>query len=123
MHNLPKEHYIDARCISGNPMAKSNNIVYFFRKIRCHNRQIHKSIVRKGEQMRRKNQLPYETFGFRLFDKVDFDRQECFITGRRESGSFALRDIFYNNISGGKSYKKLRFLEPSQGFMCQKVQI
>ena len=53
-HNLPKDHYIDARCISGNPTAKSDNIVYFFRKIRCHNRQIHKSKVRKGEQMRRK---------------------------------------------------------------------
>lgn len=122
-HKLPKEHYIDARCISGNPEAKSDNIVYFFRKIRCHNRQIHKSKVRKGEQMRRKNQLTYETFGFRLFDKVYFDGKECFITGRRESGSFALKDIFYNNISGGKSYKKLRFLEPSQGFMCQRVQI
>lgn len=53
-HKLPKEHYIDARCISGNPEAESDNIVYFFRKIRCHNRQIHKSKVRKGEHTRRK---------------------------------------------------------------------
>ena len=25
-HNLPKEHYIDARCISGNPDAKSDGV-------------------------------------------------------------------------------------------------
>lgn len=70
--------------------------------------------------MRRKNQLPYETFGFRLFDKVAFDRQECFITGRRESGSFALKDIFYNNISCGKSCKKTKIFRTLTRFYVSK---
>ena len=43
-HNLPKDHYIDARCISGHPDAKNTckdgDVVYAYRKIRCHNRQI-----------------------------------------------------------------------------------
>lgn len=41
---LPKEHYIDARCISGNPNAKSDGYVYIMRKQRCHNRQLRKAL-------------------------------------------------------------------------------
>ena len=41
-HGLPKEHYIDARCISGNPDAVSDGTYYYQKKVRCHNRQIHK---------------------------------------------------------------------------------
>ena len=49
-NNLSKEHYIDARCISCNPRAttnKCNNIVYYFKKIRRHNRQLHKFVPNK----------------------------------------------------------------------------
>ena len=42
---LPKEHYIDARCISGNPNAKSDGYVYIMRKQRCHNRQLRKALA------------------------------------------------------------------------------
>ena len=44
-HKLPKEHHIDARCISGNPLAVSGDVVYFQKKVRCHNRQDRKSVV------------------------------------------------------------------------------
>ena len=51
-HNLPKEHYIDARCISDYPEAThpwNKTVVYYQKKVRCHNRQIHKmSILRSG---------------------------------------------------------------------------
>ena len=47
-NGLSKEHYIDARCISGNPKAISKGIVYYQKKVRCHNRQIHKSKILKG---------------------------------------------------------------------------
>lgn len=30
-HHLPKEHYVDARCISGNPLAKPLGY-YFYQK-------------------------------------------------------------------------------------------
>ena len=43
--NLSKEHYIDARCISGNPNAKSEGYVYIMRKQRCHNRQLRKALA------------------------------------------------------------------------------
>ena len=31
-HNLPKGHHIDARCISGNPGAKSDGVYYYQKK-------------------------------------------------------------------------------------------
>lgn len=31
-NGLPKDHYIDARCISGNPKAASNGCVYYQKK-------------------------------------------------------------------------------------------
>lgn len=77
-NGLPKEHYIDARCISGHPLAQSDGVVYFQKKVRCHNRQIHKCKILKGG-VKKRNQAPYLVKGFRLFDKVRFKGQECFI--------------------------------------------
>ena len=36
-NNLPKEHYVDARCISKNPLAKPLGYVYYQKNVRCHN--------------------------------------------------------------------------------------
>ena len=68
-NQLPKEHCIDARCISGNPKAQSDGTVYKLKKVRCHNRQIHKCTINKGGA-RKLNQAQQTVFGFRLFDKV-----------------------------------------------------
>ena len=70
-HNSGKKtyimnHVIDARCISGNPKAVSNGVVYYQKKVRCHNRQIHKCKILKGG-MRKRNQAPYEVMGFTPF--------------------------------------------------------
>lgn len=54
-HNLPKEHYIDARCISGNADAVSDGSYFFCKKIRCHNRQIHKNTILKGGLQEKKS--------------------------------------------------------------------
>lgn len=84
---LPKEHYIDARCISGNPLAKPLGYVFYQKKVRCHNRQIHKCTINKDSK-RKLNQAPFLVNGFRLFDKVMYQNKEYFIFGRRRSGFF-----------------------------------
>ena len=89
-NGLPKDHYIDARCISGNPNAVSNGNVYYYKKVRCHNRQIHKTNFIKGGY-RKRNQAPYEVKGFRLYDQVLWKGQKCFIFGRRATGRMDLR--------------------------------
>ena len=107
---LPKDHYIDARCISGNPKAVSDGTVYYQKKVRCHNRQIHKNTILKGGN-RKRNQAPYEVMGFRLYDKVKWKAQNCFIFGRRSTGRMDLRSLNGTKINASVGYKNLRLLE------------
>lgn len=116
---LPKDHCIDARCISGHPLAEPDSVVYYQKKVRCHNRQIYKCTVNKGG-IRKRNQSPYEVKGFRLFDKVSYKHKECFIFGRRSSGSFDIRTLDGTKLSAGVSYKKLRLLEPRKTYLIER---
>ena len=117
---LPKEHYIDARCISGNPLAKPLGYVFYQKKVRCHNRQIHKCTINKGSK-RKLNQAPFLVNGFRLFDKVMYQNKEYFIFGRRRSGFFDVRDLQGNKLNKGSiSYKKLKLLEKSKHYLIER---
>ncbi len=119
-HYLPKEHYIDARCISGHPEAIPSNEVFYQKKVRCHNRQIHKNTILKGG-VRKRNQAGYLVKGFRLFDKVAYEGREYFIFGRRQSGFFDLRDLSGCKVNKGSlSYRKIGFLEPRQYYLCER---
>lgn len=117
-HGLPKDHYIDARCISGNPKAVSDGMVYYQKKVRCHNRQIHKNTILKGGY-RKRNQAPYEVMGFRLFDKIVYQKQECFIFGRRMDGRFAIRKLDGTKINEHLSYKKIKLLEMRKNMLIE----
>ena len=118
-NGLPKEHYIDARCISGNPLAKPLGYYFYKKKVRCHNRQIHKANILKGGK-KKLNQAPYLVKGFRLFDKVLYDNQECFIFGRRSTGYFDLRKLDGTRIHSSAGYKKLRLLETRKGYLTER---
>lgn len=120
-HNLPKDHYIDARCISGNPDAKPLGYYFYQKKVRCNNRQIHKMTISKGG-VRRNNQAEYLVKGFRLFDKVEYNGKEYFIFGRRKTGFFTVRDFLGEkpNKSGDISYKKLKFLETRHNILTER---
>lgn len=119
-HGLPKEHYIDARCISGNPTAAPLGVVYYQKKVRRHNRQIHKLKILKGG-IRKQNQADYLVKGFRLFDKVKYQRKEYFIFGRRSSGFFDIRTLDGTKINKGSlGYKKIQFLEAPRGYLIEQ---
>ena len=119
MNRLPKEHYVDARCISGNPLAKPLGIVYYQRKVRCHNRQIHKANILKGG-VKKRNQAEYTVKGFRLFDKVEYDRQVGFIFGRRSSGYFDIRKLNGEVIHRSASCKKLKLLDTRKTLLLER---
>lgn len=118
-NNLPKEHYIDARCISGNPNAEPLGYYFYQKKVRCHNRQIHKAKILKGGK-KKMSQASYLVKGFRLFDKVEFDGQVGFIFGRRNSGYFDVRKLSKEVISRSASYKKLKFLETRKSLLTER---
>ena len=119
-NNLPKDHYIDARCISGNPQAKPLGYVYYQKKVRCHNRQLFKLNALSGGRWK-SNQAKRVVFGFRLFDKVKTnDGKIGFITGRRTSGYFSVKTIFQENISVSISYKNLTLLQKRSNYIISK---
>lgn len=121
-HNLPKDHYIDARCISGNPDAKPLGYYFYQKKIRCHNRQIHKMCIPKGG-VRKNNQANYFSYGFRLFDKVKFKDKEYFIFSRRKTGLFVIRNFLGEkpNKSGNIDYRRLKFLETRHNLLTETI--
>ena len=119
---LPKEHYIDARCISGNPKAISDGTVYYQKKVRCHNRQIHKSTILKGG-IRKRNQAPYDVMGFRLFDKVKWKGQNCFIYGRRSTGRMDLRLLDGTKINASVGYKNLKLVEMRKNYLTEQRKV
>ena len=119
-NDLPKEHYIDARCISGNPLARPLGYVYYQKKVRCHNRQIHKYKINKGG-VRKNNQAEYKVKDFRLFDKVRYKNKEYFVFGRRNSGFFDIRNLQGEKVNKGSiSYRKIKFLETSNGYLTER---
>lgn len=121
-NNLPKEHYVDARCISGNPKAEPLDYYYYQKKVRCHNRQTHKANILKGG-IKKRNQAEYMIKGYRLFDKVKYNDKEYFIFGRRASGFFDIRDLQGNKVNKGSiSYKKLKLLETRKYYLTERRQ-
>ncbi|MGM9976866.1 MAG: RNA-guided endonuclease IscB [Bulleidia sp.] len=119
---LPKEHYIDARCISGNPKAISDGTAYYQKKVKCHNRQIHKSTILKGG-IRKRNQAPYDVMGFRLFDKVKWKGQSCFILGRRSTGRMDLRLLNGTKINASVGYKNLKLVEMRKNYLIEQRKV
>ncbi|MEG1925307.1 MAG: RNA-guided endonuclease IscB [Ruthenibacterium sp.] len=117
-NNLKKTHALDALCIAGHPKAKKCDDFFAMKAVRHHNRQLYRAKTLKGG-VRKRNQAPYLVKGFRLWDKVLFQDKECFITGRRATGYFALKTLDGAIIHNSASYKKLRFLEPAQKYIIE----
>ena len=113
---ITKSHSNDAFVIAHNFQAKASDIEYLYRKVRRHNRQIHKAKPGKGGK-RQRQQSPYVVNGYRRHDKVQYNDISCFITGKRSSGYFQLKTFDGTVISQSASSKKLKLLEPVKGWL------
>jgi len=119
-NNLPKDHNIDALCIANHPKAELSTEIFLYKKVRCHNRQIHKSNLLKGG-IRKNNQAPFEVKGFRLNDKVKLlDGTEGFVHGRRSSGYFVIKDIDSKTIHNSYKWSNLTLLERSKSLLTER---
>lgn len=119
-NNLPKEHYVDARCISGNPVAKPLGYYFYQKKVRCQNRQIHKANFLKGGR-KKLNQAPFLVKGFRLFDLVEYQKDLYYIFGRRSSGSFDIRKLDGTKVNKGSiNCKYLRLIDTRKSILTEK---
>ena len=118
-YNIEKSHVADAFCIANNLNAKRLNHYYLQKQVRRHNRKLHKSKIYNGGY-RKNNQAKYSVFGFHLFDKVKYNNIDCFIFGRRSSGSFDIRKLNGEVISHGISYKKLKLVEYRKSLLIER---
>ena len=118
-NNLPKEHYVDARCISGHPQAKPMGYYFYQKKVRCQNRQIHKANFLKGGR-KKLNQAPFLVRGFRLFDLVSYEGISYYVFGRRVSGYFDIRKLDGTKANNGSvSYKKLKLINTQKTILTE----
>jgi N6-L-threonylcarbamoyladenine synthase len=69
--------------------------------------------------IRKRNQAPYEVKGFRLYDKVSWRNQECFIFGRRSTGRMDLRLLDGTHINASVGYKNLRLLKMRTNYLVE----
>ena len=119
-NNLPKDHYVDARCISGNPVAKPLGYYFYQKKVRCQNRQIHKANFLKGGR-KKLNQAPFLVKGFRLFDLVEYQKDLYYIFGRRDSGFFDIRKLDGTKVNKGSiNCKYLRLVDKRKSILIEK---
>lgn len=118
INHLDKNHMIDALCIAGHPNAKTIDKSYLIKPVRHHNRQLHKATILKGGY-RKSNQASKYVFGFRLFDKVSYLGQECFIWGRRSRGGFLLKLLDGTKVKDDVNYKKLMLLERETNYLIE----
>ena len=119
-NNLPKEHYVDARCISGNPTAKPLGYYFYQKKVRCQNRQIHKANFLKGGR-KKLNQAPFLVKGFRLFDLVEYQKELYYIFSRRNSGYFDIRKLDGTKVNKGSiNCKYLRLIDIRKSILTEK---
>lgn len=119
-NNLPKEHYVDARCISGHPQAKPMGYYFYQKKVRCQNRQIHKANFLKGGR-KKLNQAPFLVRGFRLFDLVSYEGIPYYVFGRRVSGYFDIRKLDGTKANNGSvCYKKLKLINTQKTILTER---
>lgn len=119
-NQLEKSHRVDARCIANVPLAIPAKQYYTIRKVRCHNRQIHKANILKGGN-RKLNQAQFEVKGFRLFDKVVYNGKEYFVFGRRNSGYFDIRTLDGIKVNKGSlKCELLKLVEFRRNYLWER---
>ena len=90
-------------------------MVYYQKKVRCHNRQLHKAALLKGG-IRKNNQTPKDVKGVRLFDTVRYKNTFFFVFGRILSEFFDIRTLDGTKINNGSlSCKRINLICHNNG--------
>ena len=118
-HNLEKTHVMDARCISGHPLACQQGTSYLIKMVRRNNRQLHKATIRKGGRRQRNTASKY-VHGYRLFDCVKYQGTTCFVFGRRNSGYFDLRTLDGTRIHASANSKQVTLVQRATSYLVER---
>ena len=115
---LPKAHHIDAKCITGFATVPSIDQTVVKRKMRRHNRQLHRATFSKGH-VRNVACLPTVVFGFQLYDFVLFNNHYYYIKSRKSLGYFRLTSV-EGLKEENRSYKKLTLLAHTNAYLTNR---
>ena len=97
---LPKTHYLDAVTICGEPDVQLSNTVF-------HKKHVTSGDFQQTKGVRSEKKIPTgKLFGLRKFDLVKTSKGVGFVKGKRNSGYFALMDIFNNKVTASVNVKK-----------------
>ena len=116
-HDISKSHINDAFVIAGGS-NQDRTCRYLIKQVRKQNRKLH-----KGARSHIKNTAPRYIKGFKRYDKVLYNGQECFIFGRRSTGYFDLRKLDGTKIHASANYKKLKLLERATTLLIERKEV
>lgn len=114
-NNLPKEHRIDALCITENVIVKRLDNWYFIKQVRKKKRSLHESIARKGRKKpnitakrnsKNTKQLISKGKKWCLFDNVKVGDKSGFISGFTGNMVY-VQDIEGNYLQASPKYKQI----------------
>ena len=109
---LEKSHSTDAFVIAGGSMQERSPITYLIKQVRKCNRKLF-----KGDRSHIKNTAARIINGFQRYDKVLWNKTECFVFGRRKTGYFELRTLDGTKIHASAKVKDLKLLETANTFL------
>jgi hypothetical protein len=112
---LPKSHTNDAFVIAGGNVQTRTADMHCIQQVRKCNRKLF-----KGDRSHIKNTAPREVFGFRRYDKVKWNSQECFIFGRRSTGYFDLRTLDGTKVHSSAKYNALTLIERAGTLLTER---
>jgi N6-L-threonylcarbamoyladenine synthase len=109
---LEKSHSTDAFVIAGGAMQERSPITYLIKQVRKCNRKLF-----KGDRSHIKNTAARIINGFQRYDKVLWNKTECFVFGRRKTDYFELRTLDGIKIHASAKVKDLKLLETANTFL------
>ena len=117
---LEKRHWIDAWCIAGKTEAEMPKDIYIIRKVRSHNRKLHKGNQKKNG-IRQRNGLENRSVkGFQRFDIVEYEGFTCYIHGMRTDGYFDIRTLSGEKVHASAKYSKLRLIKHASTALIER---
>ena len=120
LYHIEKSHINDAIVISKRFTAVPDDVWYFAKAVRRHNRQIHQSRILKGGT-RKRNQAPHVVKGCRLFDSVKYAGNTYFVFARRASGYMGICTLGGVKVNNGSlSCRKFSIQHCNAGTLLER---
>lgn len=101
----------------GNPLMPTERYGKVRRLLDCGRAEV---VCRCPFTIRLANQAARFVKGYQLFDKVRYNGTECFITGRRTSGSMYLRDFDGNTVNAGAGWRRIALVSRSRTLLTER---